>query len=297
MQVETIHPIKILFGIPISPDKTIERFVYAYVIDGARLCLIDTGVAGAEKDIAIALRKLDKNLSDIDTIILTHSHPDHIGSASVIQGRSGARVWAHINAQAWIEDIERQGKERPVPGFAQLVAGSVSLDRTLADGDALSCAEGFNFKVLHTPGHSPGSISLLSEENGILFSGDLVPQPGSLPIYDDVAALANSLLRVAKIQHLTALYSSWGDPLYGRNAMEAIHSGMRYLKTVHTTVMKLFSEFGDSDPMQLCQRCVRRLGLPPFAANPLVLRSLLAHKEAAARISLDSIFLPVLGES
>jgi hypothetical protein len=41
-----IHPVKIIFGIPICPDKMIERFVYAYIIEGERLFLIDTGVAG-----------------------------------------------------------------------------------------------------------------------------------------------------------------------------------------------------------------------------------------------------------
>jgi glyoxylase-like metal-dependent hydrolase (beta-lactamase superfamily II) len=297
VKTENIHPIKIIFGIPISPDKTVERFVYAYVIDGERLCLIDTGVAGAEKDISIALQKLNKSLADVNIIILTHSHPDHIGAASLIQGQSGAHVWAHKKERAWIENVERQGQERPVPGFSKLVAGSVALDRLPTDGDILSLGEGLTFKVLHTPGHSSGSISLLSEEDGILFSGDLIPQPDSMPIYEDVEALANSLVRIADIQNLTALYSSWQDPLYGQNAIDAIHSGMRYLKKVHTTVTKVFSEFGDSDPIELCKRCVRELGLSPFAANPLVLRSLLAHKNAAARISMESIFSPILGES
>ncbi len=297
MKTENIHPLKIFFGIPLSPDKTIERFVYAYIIDGEELCLIDTGVAGAEKDISLALQRINKKLSDIDIIILTHSHPDHIGAASLIQRQSGAHIWAHPNERAWIEDIERQGQERPVPGFDKLVAGSVELERLLSDGDVLSLGDGLTFRVLHTPGHSSGSIALLSEEDGILFSGDLIPQPGSMPIYEDVASLADSLVRIAEIQNLKALYSSWDDPLYGQVAGEAIHSGMRYLKTVDTTVMNVFSEFGDSDPMELCQRCVRLLGLPPFAANPLVLRTLLAHKEAAARISLDSILSPILGET
>ena len=56
-------------------------------------------------------------------------------------------MWAHANERAWIEDIERQGQERPVPGFAKLVAGSVALDRLLTDGDVLSFAEGLTFIV------------------------------------------------------------------------------------------------------------------------------------------------------
>ncbi len=295
MKTENIHPIKIIFEIPISPDKTVERFVYAYVIDGERTCLIDTGVAGAEKDISIALQKLNKNLTEVDIIILTHSHPDHIGAASLIHDKSGAHVWAHPNERTWIEDIELQGQERPVPGFAKMVAGSVSLDRLLTDGDILPLTDHLMFKVLHTPGHSAGSICLLSEENGILFSGDLVPQPNSMPIYEDVIALASSLVRIAEINNLTALYSSWSDPLYGQDAVDAVRSGMRYLLNIHTTVMQYFSESGgDFEPMDLCRRCVRMLGLPPFAANPLVMRSFLAHKEAAARTSLNSIFAPFL---
>ena len=289
-----IHPIKITFGIPVSPTKTVERFVYAYVLDGERLCLIDTGTAGAERGISSALQKLHKNLTDIDIIILTHSHPDHIGTASLIQHQSGAQVWAHPNEQAWIENTELQGRERPVPGFDKMVAGSVGVDRLLTDGDVLSLGADLTFRVLHTPGHSSGSISLLSEANGILFSGDVIPQSGAMPIYEDAAALANSLVRLAEIENLTVLYSSWEDPLYGQSAVDAIRAGMRYLKTVHAIIAKIDSELDDPDPMKLCRRYVRQAGLPPFAANPLVLRSLLAHREAAARNGFDSIFKPFL---
>jgi glyoxylase-like metal-dependent hydrolase (beta-lactamase superfamily II) len=284
-----IYPIKLTFGIPVSPDVTVERFVYAYAVDGEQLCLMDTGIAGAERVISMVLQKIGKDLCDTDIIILTHSHPDHIGAASLIQHQSAAQVWAHPNEQAWIEDIERQGRERPVPGFADLVYGSVTVNRLLADGDILPLGDGSTFKVLHTPGHSSGSISLLSEENGILFSGDVIPQPGGMPIYEDVSALASSLVRLADIENLTALYSSWGDPLYGQSAVEAIHAGIRYLKTTHDFVMKVGSELNNPDPMELCKRCVRMLELPPFAVNPLVARSLLAHKEAAVQNSLDSI--------
>ncbi len=141
-----------------------------------------------------------------------------------------------------------------------MVAGSVSLDRLLTEGDILSLTDNLTFKVLHTPGHSAGSICLLSEENGILFSGDLVPQSNSMPIYEDVIALANSLVRIAEINNLTALYSSWGEPLYGQDAVDAVHSGMRYLLKIHKTVIQFLSESGDSEPMDLCRRWVHMLG-------------------------------------
>ena len=234
MKTESIHPIKILFGIPISPDKIVERFVYSYVLEGEKICLIDTGVTGAEKDISIALQKCSKNLSDVDIIILTHSHPDHIGAASLIQHKSGAQVYAHTNERAWIEDVDRQGKERPVPGFAKLVAGSVALDRLLVDGDVLSFGEGLTFRVLHTPGHSSGSISLLSEENGILFSGDHILghiTPNALPMMEKDTLLPirqsqkeyfNSLDTVARLDP-KIIYPAHGTEIRDFHAIHPIY--------------------------------------------------------------------------
>jgi len=49
---------------------------------------------------------------------------------------------------------------------------------------------------------------------------------------------------------------------------------------VHAAVMEIDSELGNPDPMELCRRCVAKLELPAFAVNPLVARSLLAHRTA-----------------
>ncbi len=292
MKAEDIHPVKIAFEIPVSREQTVERLVYGYILDGERLFLIDTGIAGAEKLFARALEAIGKSLADIDVLILTHSHPDHIGAAGRLQARSGAEVWAHPDERPWMEDVGRQASERPVPGFTAMVSGPVRIGRTLEEGDAFSVAEGWTFTVLHTPGHSRGSISLLAEEQGVLFCGDAVPQPGGLPIYEDVLALAFSLVRLAKIGNLRALHSSWADPLFGPGAGEAIIAGMRYLDSVHKVVLQVASEINRPDPLELCRRCVRRLELPPFAVNPLVARSLFAHTEEAARASLGSILAP-----
>jgi hydroxyacylglutathione hydrolase len=62
MKTENIHPIKIAFKIPLAPGKTVDRFVYAYLIKGERLCLIDTGVAGSESLISTALQNIGKEL-------------------------------------------------------------------------------------------------------------------------------------------------------------------------------------------------------------------------------------------
>jgi hypothetical protein len=122
----------------------------------------------------------------------------------------------------------------------------------------------------------------------------VIPQANDMPISEDVSALANSLVRLAKIENLSALYSSWADPLFGQSAVDAILAGMRHLMTIHTVVMQASLELNDPDPVERCKRCVRMLGLPPFAANPLVQRSLLAHEKASAKSDLDFILGPFL---
>ena len=284
-----VHPIRIAFSIPIGPGRTVERFVYTYLVGAGRFFLIDTGVAGTEQAIAARMLNLGRAVTDIDAIILTHSHPDHIGAAVAVKDMAEAQVWAHPHEQDWIENIEKQKQEGPVPGFDGLVAGGAHIDRFLNDGDLLHLGNGAVLKVLHTPGHSRGSISLLSEADGILFCGDAIPEPGSMPIYEDVAALAQSLVRLARIKNLSLLYSSWAEPVAGEAALDAVRAGIGYLKTIHATVMQIDSESGSPDSMSLCKRSVERLGLPPFAANPLVARSLAAHRADAAREALDSL--------
>jgi hydroxyacylglutathione hydrolase len=65
-------------------------------------------------------------------LCLTHAHPDQIGGAQAICAATGCHVLAHAAHRTWIEDVAQQVWERPVPGFHQLVGGSVPVDVTLA---------------------------------------------------------------------------------------------------------------------------------------------------------------------
>jgi glyoxylase-like metal-dependent hydrolase (beta-lactamase superfamily II) len=284
MTVAAIHPVRISFCVPLSASQTVERFAYVYVVEGESVCLVDTGVAGAETRLGSELAGMGWSLADVATIVLTHSHPDHIGAAAAVRQASGAAVWAYRGERDWIEDTDRQARERPVPGFAGLVGGPVRIDRFLEDGDRVILGDAGEFEVWHTPGHSPGSLSLVSRERGVVFCGDVIPQAGAMPIYDDVVGLARSLRRLQGIGELGTLFSSWAEPVHGEAARAAIRDGLAYLARVHDVACGS----GGGDPMEVCRQCVAALGLPPFAANPLVARSMLAHREAGGRL------LPIL---
>ena len=204
-----------------------------------QITLIDTGVSGCEKDIFDYIRSTGRDPSEIALIILTHSHPDHIGAARAIQQLTGCSIAAHPAERAWIEDVDLQNRERPVPGFATLVGGSVSVDHELVDGDTIEPDEnrGSEILVFHTPGHSKGSISLFLHSEGALFCGDAVPVAGDLPIYDDAAASVQSVKRLRGLKGIHVLLSSWDEPRTGDAAYQQMDKALDYLQKIHATVL------------------------------------------------------------
>ncbi len=275
-----IRPIRLPFTVPAGQYTAVERFVYAYILEsGAKTTLIDTGVSASFETLRHALSAATGGISSLRQIVFTHSHPDHIGAAARILELQPALVFAHGDEVSWIEDVSLQKRERPVPGFDGLVAGSVRVNDRLSDNDILDIGD-VRITVLHTPGHSPGSISLWIESEGILFSGDAVVQSGTMPIYTDVDASLRTLERIRSLANLRALYSAWDEPRFGKAIYDAFDNGIDSLKTVHRAVMEVNQRLDNPDVMDLCAACVEKLGLPPFAVNPLTAVSFDAHRRS-----------------
>jgi glyoxylase-like metal-dependent hydrolase (beta-lactamase superfamily II) len=252
--------------------------MYSYLVYGETITLIDTGVAGCEKQIFDYIRTTGRDPSDIALIILTHSHPDHIGAAQAIWQETGCRVAAHPAERSWIEDVDLQNRERPVPGFTTLVGGPVPVDYELVDGDSVEPDETRTgeMRVLFTPGHSAGSISLYLHNEGALFCGDAVPVFGELPVYDDVLLSVQSIKKLKALRGVRVLLSSWDDPRKGDDAYWQMDRALDYLQQVHQAV--LASAGNDfHDPVELTKKAVAILGLPPQAASPLLERTFAAN--------------------
>jgi len=155
----------------------------AYLIEGDDgLTLIDAGYPDKEAAVFEAIRGLGRSLDQLKHLILTHGHPDHIGSAARIVRQTGARTYMHPFD---IPIAESGGPFRPMraaPGVLRRVLCKllyhpdkrlepVAIDQPLIPGEILPIAGGF--EVIHTPGHCAGQVALLWRPGRMLFAGDV----------------------------------------------------------------------------------------------------------------------------
>ena len=276
MQItEHIHALKIPFQLTIRPGVSLARFVYVYLIHGKdEVWLIDSGVAGSERVIFDYLKATGRRPDDISLLVLTHSHPDHLGAALAVKQATGCIVAAHPVEKPWIEDVEVQFQQRPVPGFHTLVGGGVPVDRLLQDGELLRLDD-LTLQVLHTPGHSQGSLSLWLTPDRAMICGDAVPLPDSVPIYEDVLQSLRSVRRLREMEDVRVLLSSWDEPRPGEQAGPLLSQSLDYLQRIHRSVLHHAAE--NMNSLELCKRVLADLKLPEAAATPLVARTFAAH--------------------
>ncbi len=272
---DDIHLLKHEFFIPVSPDKKIPRFVYSYIIFGEEICLIDSGVINSHEKIFSYIEKQEREIEEISRIILSHSHPDHIGSAAVIKDITDCEVLAHKNEQAWFEDISLQNKERPVPGFFDLVDRSVEIDKFVEHEEEIVLDREMTLRIFHTPGHSSGSISIYVPEDKILFTGDAVPLYGDLPNYWDYSTMMKSLSFIESLENYETLISSWDDPHDKANIKGVINRGKSYLERIDKAVKTHYREI--KPDLTNCKNVIESLELPLAFVNPIVDQSFRSH--------------------
>jgi glyoxylase-like metal-dependent hydrolase (beta-lactamase superfamily II) len=184
-----------------AAERTVTN-VQVYLIEGEPLTLIDTGLRSPESHAALelALEELGHDLAEIERVIVTHGHADHIGLVETLR-RSGARLECCVHesdvrmVESWTEVITKRSEQIgslfhefgvPEAVLDRLEAGRrarlvrqldesepTGVDRILRDTDRLAF-KSFELVVRHSPGHSPGHILLEDEELGVLFTGDHV---------------------------------------------------------------------------------------------------------------------------
>ncbi|MGH2969470.1 MAG: MBL fold metallo-hydrolase [Solirubrobacteraceae bacterium] len=180
--------------------------VNCYLIDDDPLTLVDTGPNSGKAldELEQALRDHGRRIEDLERIVITHQHIDHLGLVDILARRSGADVCALDLLAPVIEDFGadaerddelaealmlRHGLPRDVVTALRAVSrsfrawgGSTQVTRRLRDGELLEFA-GRSLEVLHRPGHSPSDTVFWDRERAILLAGDhLIKHISSNPL-------------------------------------------------------------------------------------------------------------------
>ncbi|OGN91667.1 MAG: hypothetical protein A2Z75_04885 [Chloroflexi bacterium RBG_13_50_10] len=224
--VQGIHQIKV----PLPEGAALDH-MNIYLVEGTKgNLLIDTGLDTPEAFGALrdALKFGGFGFKDITVIVATHIHPDHYGMVDKLKQMSGAKVALgdieakfidsrYVKTDALLKQVKQLFESNGVPEgeLTELAeasmairqfAGVVKPDILLKDGEKITVATS-DFKVIVTPGHSPGHICLYEPKRKLLFSGDhilpdifphvgLHPQSGENPLGD----FFKSLEALAKLE-------------------------------------------------------------------------------------------------
>jgi glyoxylase-like metal-dependent hydrolase (beta-lactamase superfamily II) len=131
--------------------------------DESHVVLIDAGYPAQTDAFVGAIAGVGQQVEALTEIILTHQDLDHIGCVhDLLKLAPNARVIAHTEEAPYID-----GTTPPIKGFP---SQNIHVDQTVADGDVLPFCNGI--EVVHTPGHTPGSICLLLRDSGTMVCGD-----------------------------------------------------------------------------------------------------------------------------
>jgi glyoxylase-like metal-dependent hydrolase (beta-lactamase superfamily II) len=192
------------------------------VIFEEKITLVDTGFKGSTDRITGFIESRGRSPRDIGLVILTHNHPDHTGGLKEIRNISNPRVAMHHDdilqtGEAGTADGRRQ---KPVPLLQKPFYSSSlgKIDIRLSGGETLEPLGGL--EVIHTPGHTPGSISLYSEKHRLMIAGDALRNRGGklyLPpglVSADSAQARESIKKIAGFE-FEILCTGHGRPHFG----------------------------------------------------------------------------------
>jgi glyoxylase-like metal-dependent hydrolase (beta-lactamase superfamily II) len=254
------------------PTPFLVGRVNCYLIEDEPLTLVDTGPNSGKSldELEQALAVHGRTVEELELIVITHQHMDHLGLLEILTRRSGADVAAFWLLGPYLADFARSATaddefsqsvmlRHGVPSDLATALGSVgaafrafgssgSVSRQLRDGDTLALRDR-SFEVLHRPGHSPSDLVFWDAERSILIGGDhllahissnpLISRPldPDAPQHHRPTALIHYLDSMRATQELPArlVLPGHGDPITDPGALieERFRLHQRRARKIH----------------------------------------------------------------
>lgn len=164
-----------VWRIPTAPASLVNSFAFAES-DGT-VTLVDAGLKSARRRIVAGLASIGVEPQQVRRIVVTHAHGDHAGGLARMVEATGAPVSTHERDAIYLREGKPPGRDATVrwSRFAGLFTGGfakVAVAEEFRHDTVIPVAGGL--RVVHTPGHTPGHVSLLHERSGVLITGDAV---------------------------------------------------------------------------------------------------------------------------
>jgi glyoxylase-like metal-dependent hydrolase (beta-lactamase superfamily II) len=189
----------------------VRGLVNIYIVETTDGCaVIDTGFPGSTSKILRAVTAIGRKPEDVRHILVSHAHPDHMGSAGSLKRETGAAVYAHPIDAPIIEAGTGYRDAKACPGIRNKIVAAflrrllpnaepMHVDHLLQEGDSLPFAP--DLSVIHVPGHSAGQISFhFKRGGGVLIPADSCVNLGRMKLpatAEDLAQARDSLRKLA----------------------------------------------------------------------------------------------------
>jgi glyoxylase-like metal-dependent hydrolase (beta-lactamase superfamily II) len=299
-----LHEIPLPTPFPIGDVNT-------YLAEGDPLTLIDCGPNTPEAyDVLTAgLAEIGYKISDIQRLLITHHHVDHVGLAQRIVEESGAEVWSHSSAVRWLETPEESRSEfqafagglfresgvpsaliarmELVEAYLWSLSSKVCVQQRLSEGDTVELA-GQRWRVYHTPGHAGDMICLYDAETQVLLASDHIlnkvssnplieppDQPGE-PRPKRLLDYMREMQRIAALD-IQIAYPGHGEP--ATNVPELVASRLAFHQKRADTLYALF----ENQPRTLYELTEKMFPAIHDSQKILTLSEVLGHLDLLER--------------